>query len=149
MITVITVLSMISMLPSQKTMLPEIAFRYVPYGEIGETAIADPRDAYDFDEFAAIQEESVPVIIDDIVLSQFMKTYIEDLKGLNMTWSIPTEDREMVRSMLEGMGQYNAVKLKRLLDGERNDKKMERIIRLLKENLFEEDMDRLNDLLIK
>ncbi|SHJ66147.1 hypothetical protein [Paramaledivibacter caminithermalis] len=80
-------------------------------------------------------------MIDGEVLNGFIKLYsnksIEDLE---------IYEKEEIKYILETMGSYNTIKLKKLLQKEPHPDK-EKIHELLNENLFDKDLMLLNEML--
>lgn len=80
-------------------------------------------------------------VIDDKTLNEFIQFYSD--KTID---SMEIFEKEEARYILEMMGKHNTNELKSLLNTQSNDKE-QRIITLLNENLFDEQLMILNQML--
>lgn len=79
--------------------------------------------------------------IDDEALDNFIRFYSD--KSIN---DLEIHEKEEVRCILESMGNYNTLKLKKLLNNNFLQKEQE-IYRILSENLFDQQLIILNEML--
>lgn len=80
-------------------------------------------------------------IIDDKALDNFIRFYSD--KSIN---DLEIHEKEEIRCILESMGNYNTIKLKKLLNNNFAQKEQE-IYRILYENLFDQQLIILNEML--
>ncbi|SKC56035.1 hypothetical protein SAMN02194393_01428 [Maledivibacter halophilus] len=90
-----------------------------------------------------LNEEINVHIINDEVLDNFLRYYSN--KSIS---DFEIHDKEEIRYILESMGKYNTKKLKKLLMNN-SIKKEREIYKILRENLFDEQLTLLNEMLSK
>ena len=148
-LTVVTLLGIISMTPQEQGFIPNDMIGYLPHGELGDSIPLNPREDLYFDDIVMEGQEQSEAIIDDATLQQFIQVYIERISGGNMNRTIPIEDQEQVRALLESIGYDNTTQLKTVLSQETTEEVIRKVQDILYDNLFEHEIKLLNSLLIK
>ena len=149
-LTVITVLGIWNMRPATEKLLPELNMGYRPNGSLEDKAPLETRLDIYFDELFDLGQDNsqVQMIIDDSTLDRFIFVYHDRVRKSTAPIEITFERKEVVRVVLENMGTINLVRLKEVLSQEVNDKTAEQVELILQENLFEQELEHLDDLII-
>jgi hypothetical protein len=149
-LTVITVLGIWNMRPAEERLLPELNIGYRPNGSLEEKIPLETRLDIYFDEiFDLTQEDSeYQMIIDDATLDKFIYVYHDWVRKSAAPIEITFERKEEVRVLLENMGTINLVRLKEVLSEEVGDGIVEEVEAILQENLFEQELEHLDNLIV-
>jgi hypothetical protein len=149
-LTVITVLGIWNMRPAEERILPELNMGYRPNGSLEDKAPLETRLDIYFDEILGLGQEDpqVQMIIDDATLDRFIYVYHDRVRKSAAPIEITFERKEEVRVVLENMGTINLVRLKEVLSQEVNDNTAGQVEMILQENLFEQELEHLDDLII-
>ncbi|MBB6216392.1 hypothetical protein HNQ80_002492 [Anaerosolibacter carboniphilus] len=149
-LTVITVLGIWSMRPAEERLLPELNTGYRPNGSLEDKTPLETRLDIYFDDILNLDQEGsqYQMIIDDATLDKFIYVYHDKLRKSPAPIEITFERKEEVRSVLENMGTINLVHLKEVLSQEVSSGTVEEVEEILQENLFEQELEHLDNLII-
>lgn len=148
--TVITVLGIWSMRPAGERIVPELNMGYRPNGSLEEKVPLETRLDIYFDEIFDLsqEDEQYQMIIDDATLDKFIYVYHDRVRKSSAPIEITFERKEEVRVLLENMGTINLVRLKEVLGQDVSDGTVEQVEAILQENLFEQELQHLDNLII-